>query len=104
VATLPEEIVAEAQVLFRDTRLDAIDPDEHASFVIARVLDLGTMSSVSALVRTYGLERLRSFFRGGGLQRVSVRTGRLWQAYLGLEEGECTPRSSLRIRSPFWKA
>jgi hypothetical protein len=102
VLALPREIVDEAGSIFHDTRIDSIDPDAHAAFVIARVLDRGTMRSVAALVRTYGEDRLRTFFLDGGVGRVSPRTARLWQAYLGLSDDACTPKSSPRISSPFW--
>jgi hypothetical protein len=102
VSHLPAEIQAEANTLFHDTRLADIDPEAHAAFVIERVLERGTMRSVRALVHSYGQDRLRQFLRDGGASRISPRTLRLWQLYLKLSDAECTPRSSPRIKSPFW--
>jgi len=99
---LPSEVVAEAQVLFEDVRLQDVDPVSHADFVIARVLERGTSRSVRALVMCYGESRIRSFFANGGVLQVSRRTAALWLAYFGLSEEECTSRSSPRTRSPFW--
>jgi hypothetical protein len=99
---LPEEILAEAAVLFHDTRAEDIDPDTHASFVITRVLDHGSLQSVRALLRYYGRDRLRRFFLEGGADRVSRRTVPLWMAFLQITPDACTPRSSLRRNSPFW--
>ena len=99
---LPREILDEASVLFEDVRPGDVDPEAHAEFVIARVLDRGTMRSVAALVRYYGKERVADFFRGEGARQVSPRTVPLWRAYLNLSEEECTPKSSPRSRSPFW--
>ncbi len=99
---LPAEILDESGALFHDARPEAIDPEAHAEYVIQRVLDRGSMRSVGALVRAYGKGRIEAFFRDGGVRRVSPRTARLWLLYLGLTEEECTPRSSPRIRSPFW--
>ena len=101
--TLPEEILAEQGILFEDVRPETVDPEAHASFVITRVLDRGTMRSVAALVRFYGIERIRRFFLEGGALRVSRRTLPLWAAFLELGEDECTATSSPRSRSPFWK-
>lgn len=101
---LPEEILAEAGVLFHDTRVEDIDPEEHAAFVIERVLDRGTMRSVRALLRRYGRDRIRRFFVEGGIDRVSPRTVPLWAAYLHITPDECIPRSSPRRSSPSWKA
>ena len=100
---LPSEILDESSVLFRDVRPEDVDPEAHASFVIARVLDDGTVRSVGALLRYYGADRLRTFFREGGARRVSRRTVPLWAAFLALAGDECTPRSSRRHNSPFWK-
>ena len=102
MAALPAEILAEAPELFDDVRPQTIDLEAHAPFVIARVLDRGTMRSVSALVRAYGMDRIERFFTEGGAARVSRRTLALWRAFFGLSEEQCTSTSSPRIRSPFW--
>lgn len=99
---LPDEVLAEATALFHDVRAEDIDPEVHAPFVIARVLDRGTLRSVKALLRFYGRERIRRFFREGGAARVSRRTVPLWMAFLDLTPDECTPRSSPPRSSPFW--
>ncbi len=99
---LPDKIVAESAVLFHDTRVQDIDPQAHAEFVIARVLDRGTLASVGALLRYYGRERIREFLRKGGTGRVSRRTVPLWAAFLQIAPDECTPRSLLHRSSPFW--
>src|SRR5262245_13551938 len=101
---LPEEILAESTTLFHDVRAEDVDPELHAEFVIARVLDHGTMRSVGALLRYYGKDRIRDFFREGGSERVSRRTVPLWAAFLNLAPDECSPRSSPRRSSPFWTA
>jgi hypothetical protein len=101
---LPEEILAESTALFHDTRAQDIDPKTHAAFVIARVLDRGTLLSVGALLRYYGRERIRSFLREGGTERVSRRTVPLWTAFLQISPEECTPRSSPHRSSRFWTA
>jgi hypothetical protein len=99
---LPDEILAESGALFHDTRAQDIDPTAHADFVIARVLDRGTLASVAALLRFYGRERIRDFLRQGGSGRVSRRTVPLWAAFLQIAPEECTPRSSPHRSSPFW--
>lgn len=101
---LPDEILAESPTLFHDVRPEEIDPEAHAAFVIARVLDRGTLCSVGALLRYYGRDRLRTFFREGGRDRLSPRTVPLWEAFLELAADECTSRSSPRRRPPFWNA
>lgn len=99
---LPDEILAESTALFHDVRTEDIDPEAHAPYVIARVLDRGTTRSVGALLRYYGRDRIRRFFREGGAARVSPRTVPLWTAFLDLSPDECTPRSSPPRSSPSW--
>ena len=101
---LPDPIRDEASVLFHDVRVDDVDSDRHADFVIARVLDRGTMRSVRSLYRHYGESRIRRFFEAGGGARVSPQTRALWLDHFGLDEGKCTRRSSRRIKSPFFPA
>ena len=99
---LPEAIRSEAPCLFEDVRLEDIDLVRHAAFVIARVLDRGTLRSVAALVRFYGRERVKKFFLEGGARQVSRRTVPLWAAYLGVSGSDCTSGSSRRPSSSFW--
>jgi len=101
---LPDEILAESAILFHDTRAEDVDPDVHAAFVIARVLDCGTLLSVGALLRYYGRDRIRRFLREGGAERVSRRTVPLWAAFLQMAPDECIPRSLPRRSSPSWMA
>jgi len=103
VMPLPGEILAESAVLFHDTRVEDIDPEVHAAFVIARVLDRGTLRSVGALLRYYGRARIRSFLLEGGVGRLSRRTWPLWAAFLDIRPEECTPEYSPQHSSPFWK-
>jgi hypothetical protein len=100
--SLPSEILDEASALFHDVRADDIDPQRHAAFVIARVLDRGTMRSVGALLRHYGRDRIRTFFREGGGERLSQRTVPLWMAFLELTPDECIPRFSRKRSASFW--
>jgi hypothetical protein len=72
------------------------------SFVIGRTLEHGTMKSVAAVVRRYGRARIVEFLRGDDGWRISARTRALWLVFLGLDEKECTPRSSPRSSAPFW--
>lgn len=83
-------ILAEWNALFHDTRAEEVDPEAHGDFVIARVLDRGTISSVGAVLRYYGRERVRAFLCGTGANRVSRRTLPLWRAFLRITPNECT--------------
>ena len=79
-----------------------VDPIAHADFVIARVLERGTLRSVRALLRAYGVEGVRRFFRESGVDQVSARTVSLWMAYLHLRPDECTSRSSRMPSARYW--
>lgn len=98
---LPPELSAD-HALFWDADVDAIDSERHAPYVIARVLDLGTLVQVRAIERFYGRERLRSFFLEGGLRRVEPRTAAFWLHILGLPRQACESTSSPRPSSKRW--
>ena len=102
VSVIPSDILAEASVLFHDVDPRTVDPEIHESFVIARVLDRGTLKSVGALLRFYGKSRVRRFFLEGGTARLSPRTVPLWLAYFDLAPEQCTPKPSLRPSATFW--
>lgn len=99
---LADEILDEASVLFEDIRLAELDPQRHADFIIARVLDRGSLASIRALFRMYGRETIRDFFTRGGVLQLSRRTVPLWTAFFDLPADACTPKSSPRRRSPYW--
>ena len=100
---LPEEIRGDAG-LFWDAKPGEIDPGTHAPYVIGRVLSLGTLQQVRALLRFYGRDRLRSFFREGGLRHVDRRATSFWLLVLDLEREECERRSSLLPSRTSWSA
>jgi hypothetical protein len=102
VGSLPKAILDEASTLFHDTRVEEIDSDAHAPFVMQRVLDRGTLGSVRALLAQYGRDRVRDYLVRGGSERLEPRTSALWMAYFGLTETECTLTSSPPRRSVFW--
>lgn len=100
---LPKEIRGDAG-LFWDAKPGEIDPEAHARYVIGRVLSLGTLRQVRALVRFYGRGRLRSFFREGGLRHVDRRATSFWLLVLDLAREECERRSSLPPSQTSWNA
>lgn len=100
--SMPDALLRESSVLFDDTRVEDIDLDEHAPFVIERVIERGTLASVHAMVSYYGRDQLRAFFLAGGARRLSRRSVPLWASYLGLSFADCTSISSAQNRSRFW--
>lgn len=100
---LPEEIRRD-RGLFWDASPDSIDPETHAPYVIARVLNLGTLDQVRALERFYGRDRIGSFFLDGGLRQVDARTASFWLLILGLDRETCERRSSAPLRPTSWNA
>lgn len=98
---LPKEIRSDTG-LFWDAKPGAIDAETHAPYVIGRVLSLGTLPQVRALLRFYGRDRLRSFFLAGGLRHVDRRTASFWLLVLDLTREECERRSSAPLSRTFW--
>jgi len=103
VVELPEELLAESNRLFHDVDPVSIDAEANAGFVIARVLDRGTMRSVRALFEYYGRARILGFLKAGGIHRLASRTVPLWLAYFDLDLAVCTPKSSFRPKFICWK-
>jgi hypothetical protein len=103
VVELPEELLAESDRLFHDVDPANVDAEANAGFVIARVLDRGTMRSVRALFQYYGRERILGFLKAGGIHRLASRTVPLWLAYFDLDLAACTPKPSVRPKSICWK-
>jgi hypothetical protein len=98
---LPDELARDTS-LFWDAAPGGIDPEAHAPYVIGRVLSLGRLAQVRALLAFYGRDRVRVFFRDGGLRHVDARTAAFWLLVLGLRRDECEPRSSPTPNATFW--
>lgn len=75
-----------------------------ASLLLGGVLEmfLGRLAQVRALLAFYGRDRVRAFFRDGGLRRVDARTAAFWLLVLGLRRDECEPKSSPPPNTTFW--
>ena len=90
------------KVLFSPTLFwDAaqIDPERHAWYVIARVLDFGDMADVHRLREIYGDEQIARVVRCR--RGLSPRTGKYWAVRLGIpvREVECLRKYYPRMPS-----
>lgn len=88
--------------LFWDQPLDTLDAEAHASFVLERVLEYGSLEAARWALATYGPGRLREFLRRRGVRVLSRKTLSLWTVLLGLEGEECFATSSLSRSRPSW--
>jgi hypothetical protein len=95
-------VPAELHSLFWDCRPEEIDAEAHASLVLERILEYGSLAAVRWAVSTYGTERLRTFLVRRGVRTLSRKTLRFWVLQLGLEGEPCFERSSLTRSRPFW--
>ena len=71
------------------------DPDEHADFVIERLLDEGDSADLAWLVERVGEPRLRAWLAAHGARRLSRRSRALWSLTLGVELAPPTPSLDL---------
>jgi hypothetical protein len=66
--------------LFWDVDLENINVHRDESYVLARVLEHGTLIDVEWAIKTYGLERIHRFFREVGHPDLSEATLSFWRA------------------------
>ena len=76
----------ERRWLFWEVDPSRIDLDAHADYVLARVLEHGTLDDVHWVIATYGLDGIRRFFREVGHPEISERTATFWRAVLHVED------------------
>ncbi len=100
---LPPQLLAESGRLFHDVNPTLVDAENNSGFVIARVLDRGTLQSVRALFEYYGSARILDFLKSGGIHRLAQRSIPLWLSYFNLDLTACTPKPSIRPSSNYWK-
>lgn len=89
--------------LFWESTLGRIDAERDADYVLARVLEFGTMREVRWAVRHYGRAKLLEFFRRTHQPEVSARTRAFWRIALHAEnEKWATPSAFRQDSSAYW--
>ncbi|HEX6763928.1 MAG TPA: hypothetical protein VF103_00590 [Polyangiaceae bacterium] len=79
--------------LFWEVKPGAIDLERDRRDVLGRVLERGRLADVRCIVREYGLERVRDFFRAGAHPEISRKTRSFWRAFFN-EVGDEWPDAS----------
>ncbi len=91
--------------LFWEARPARIDPDRHADYVLARVLEFGGEMGVRWLVRHYGLDHIHRFLATSARPELTPRTLSFWRAVFHAEnETWRAPPAFRRNSSAFWVA
>jgi hypothetical protein len=88
--------------LFWDHAPEVIDSEAHASLVLERVLEYGTLADARWALATYGPEKIGEFLRRRGLRTLSRKTLAFWTTLLHLEGEACFQPSSLRRSRAHW--
>lgn len=74
-----------------------------AEFLLARVLEFGTLKDVHWLIDVYGKRRIHTFLRESGHPELSKRTIAFWRRYFNAEhETWREPPAFRRSKSSFW--
>jgi len=89
--------------LFWEIDPSRIDEQRDANFVIARVLEHGTLADVAWLRRRYGFDRIHAFFRDAGSPELSPRTISFWRAFFrASDESWAKPKSWRKRSAELW--
>lgn len=89
--------------LFWETSLARVDLDRDSEYVLARILEFGTMREVRWAVRHYGRAQLLAFFRHTHHPEISDRTRAFWRVALDAEnETWATPSAFRKNSSAYW--
>lgn len=71
--------------LFWEKDLASLDSETDADYILARILEFGTMVEVRWAIATFGLDRIHRFFREVGHPELSDRTIHFWRAVFKAE-------------------
>lgn len=99
-AVSAQEAVDQLRRLFWDKELNVEDLHAHPRWVIRRVLEMGTLRDVQALIGILGKDALLDHVRC--LRFGSRQTAGFWRAILELEGRRCTPRFSRKAAGISW--
>ena len=87
---------------FWEVEPEKVDLDEHAFYIMGRVLEHGNFEAVRDVRRYYGDARLKEFLLSTNSRVLSKKTMRYWQVILNLSPKECERISSIRSKNPLW--
>ncbi len=89
--------------VFWEVDAKKLDTEENPEFIMERILEYGTLESVTWLRKTLGDEELKQYIKSQtARRRLSTKTLNFWQVILKLKAEECMSISSMKNRSPFW--
>ncbi len=81
MARLPRRL----EWLFWEADFRALDDRRDADYILARILEHGTMDAVHWVMRHYGLRRIHRFFQTAGHPEITERTRAFWRVVLHAE-------------------
>jgi len=77
------QLVSKYPLIFWDVESQAVEDGRHADFIIERMLEAGTLAGVRDLLSMFAPGRIAEVIKHS--RRISVRTAKFWQVYLGIE-------------------
>jgi len=83
--------------LFWDVELTQLDVQQHAHYILGRVLERGRLCDVQWAIGSYGLDAIHAFLRDSAHPQLSPRTVAFWRALFGAKD---TPWRT----PPVWRA
>lgn len=81
-----------------------LDLQDHAPFVIGRLLEDGDREDLAWLFRTYGRERIAAWMRRRGARQLSRRSRAFWRTVLGEPEEPNNPDEPATEDSDIFRA
>ncbi len=102
MATTVLEIPGDHLRLFWDTDMDQVDLEQHALFLIPRVLEHGTLEQAAWIRRYCGDARVREALLTSGAERsLSARGLNFWALILGLPQDWAQQCIAAKLASPW---
>ena len=95
-----EIILSLSKTLFWDVDIASIDPEKHASYVIERVLSLGTMDDFKLLKLHYGKSKIKQTAQM--LRYMDERVLHFCSAYFGIPITEFRCYTEKQLNQTHW--
>src|SRR5689334_18349165 len=93
---MPAPVPEAVRWVLWDLEVERLDAGVDADAILPRVLEHGGLAEVRWAVETYGLERIRAFFRTNPHPVIGERTRAFWRAFFRAEEERWAERVDWR--------
>lgn len=90
------------QHLFWDIDLKKLNPSDHESFIVRRILSLGDSDDFRWVIGQYGEKRVKELFLEN-FNKLDLKSQSFFCSYFNIDKEQCIRKQSTKKQGAFWR-